>query len=88
MATLQVKGMDDQLYEALGIRAAFDNRSLSQEVIMIIKNFLAKPKTATEDATEAFLELAGSWEDERPASEIIKNIRSSRRSKRKPVSFD
>ena len=44
MANLQVKSMDDQLYQALGKRAAMDQRSISQEVIFIIKDYLRIPK--------------------------------------------
>jgi len=44
MATLQIKSMDDQLYEALKMKAKADNRSLSQQVIMILKQYLSAPK--------------------------------------------
>jgi plasmid stability protein len=44
MATMQIKSMDDQLYNALKIKAKSDNRSLSQQVIMILKNYLSKPE--------------------------------------------
>ena len=80
MATLQVKGMDDDLYKALGARAAMDNRSVSQEVVTMIREFLARPRPDASDATRAFLELAGSWVDEKPAKEIAKAIRKARRS--------
>ena len=43
MATLQVKGMDDRLYDALAARAAGENRSISQQVVTIIRDFLARP---------------------------------------------
>ena len=42
MATLQVKGLDDSLYLALGARASIDNRSVSQEVVTMIQEFLAR----------------------------------------------
>lgn len=32
MANLQVKSIDDDLYESLGRRAAMENRSISQEI--------------------------------------------------------
>lgn len=85
MATLQVKGMDDDLYRALAARAAQDNRSISQEVVTIIRDFLAAPRRSARDATEAFLELSGSWADERPAEEIVQEIRSARRTGRRVV---
>jgi plasmid stability protein len=79
MATLQVKGMDDRLYEALGARAASENRSISQEVVAIIRQYLATPGKDCRSTGEAILELAGSWQDERSADEIVREIRQSRR---------
>ena len=55
MATLQVRSMDDRLYEALGRRAAMDNRSISQEVVMIIKEYLSAPDAHHKRKTESFL---------------------------------
>ncbi len=83
MANLQVKGIDDALYKALGARAEMDNRSISQEVVMMIREFLARPAAAAQEATEAFLALSGSWADERSAQEIAKGIRKSRRRSRR-----
>lgn len=83
MATLQVKGLDDGLYKALGARAVMDNRSISQEVVMMIREFLARPSPAAEEATAAFLALAGSWADTRSAKTITREIRKSRRSTRR-----
>lgn len=82
MAVLQVRTMDDDLYEALGRRAAMDNRSISQEVITIIKNFLSKPEASARSSDEEALKLAGAWKDERSAEEIAKSIRSERATKR------
>ena len=79
MATLQVKGIEDDLYEALRARAAMDNRSISQEVVAFIKDSLARPAASAREATEAFLGLAGSWQDERTAREIAREIRKARR---------
>ena len=83
MATLQVKGLDGDLYEALRARASMDNRSISQEVVTIIKDFLSRPDRSPERSTRSFLELAGSWEDDRSAKEIVKDIRGSRRTGRR-----
>ncbi len=81
MANLQVKGLDDRLYKALGARAALDNRSISQQVVTIIETFLAQHQTAPRRATLAFLELAGTWEDDRSAKAIADDLRRSRRNK-------
>jgi len=83
MATLQVKGMDDRLYEALAARAAGENRSISQQVVTIIRDFLARPGGPSRRSTEEFLALCGNWADDRPASEITAEIRRARRSSRR-----
>ena len=81
MATLQVRSIDDQLYEALGRRAAMENRSISQEVTAILKEYLSSPIGRNKNATAAFHELSGSWQDNRPAEEIVRGIRNSRKSR-------
>ena len=68
MANLQVKGMDDGLYAALAARAAADNRSISQEVVTILKDFLTRPGSSAREATEEFLSLCGTWTDDRSAA--------------------
>jgi plasmid stability protein len=79
MATLQVRSIDEKLYKALGRRAAMENRSISQEVVAIIKAYLSAPAARHENATHAFLELCGTWSDERTAKEIVEEIRKDRR---------
>jgi plasmid stability protein len=88
MATLQVKGIDDQLYKALGARASMNNRSISQEVITIIQESLARPPADPRTATRAFLELSGSWKDERSAARIAADLRRARHSRKKRSVFD
>ena len=79
MATLQVRDIDDRLYESLKKLAANDKRSISQEVIHILETYLSKPHEYSRDFTEEFINLAGSWEDERQAVEIIEDIKSHRK---------
>lgn len=83
MATLQVKGLDDALYRALAARAAQDNRSISQEVVTLIQDFLNRRAVSHREATQEFLALAGSWADERSPAEIAAEIRKARRGKRR-----
>ena len=83
MATLKVTGLNDELYKALRTRAAMDNRSVSQEVVTMIQEFLSSPKPDAREATRAFLELAGSWEDDRSAKELARDLRKARRSGRR-----
>jgi hypothetical protein len=67
------------LYQALGARAAMENRSISQEVVSIIQKYLSAPLDDSRANARALMELAGSWQDERSAEEIARDIRNSRR---------
>lgn len=78
MAVLQVRDMDDRLYEILKNKARIKHRSISQEVVRMLEKQLAQPDTSRLDQTEAFLDLCGAWQDDRSAEEIIDDIRSSR----------
>jgi|APSaa5957512622_1039677.scaffolds.fasta_scaffold08940_4 hypothetical protein len=70
MATMQIKSIDDQLYNALKIKAKADNRSLSQQVVMILKEYLSKPDPRLQHQTDEFLKLAGSWKNDESAEKI------------------
>jgi plasmid stability protein len=78
MATLQVRSIDDQLYRALGARATLENRSISQEVIAIIKDYLSRPSSQHPDLTAQFLQLCGTWQDDRGEDVIAADVRRSR----------
>ncbi|EMB24984.1 MULTISPECIES: FitA-like ribbon-helix-helix domain-containing protein [Treponema] len=78
MAILQVRDMDDRLYDRLKFAAKRDNRSISQQVITILQDYFTSAPVKTKNATEEFLKLAGSWEDFRSTEEIIDDIRDSR----------
>ena len=82
MATMQVKSIDDQLYNALKIKAKADNRSLSQQVVMILKEYLSKPDPKLQHQTDEFLKLAGSWKGDESAEKIIQDITNRRSTKR------
>ncbi len=86
MAVLQVRNMADDLYGALGRRAALDNRSISQEVIEIIKTYLATPHSRRSGDVEA-LQMAGSWDDPRSEEDIVTQLRSERMNQRKQEMF-
>jgi hypothetical protein len=76
MANLQIKGVDDALYAELKRLAADENRSVSQQALFLMKEYLAKKKQMMKSKTSAqsLLHLAGAWEDERTAEEIILKI--------------
>ena len=78
MAMLQVRDMDDRLYDRLRFAAKIENRSISQQVVTILQNYFTSIPVKTKNATEEFLKLAGSWEDSRTTDEIIDDIYSSR----------
>lgn len=78
MATLQVRSIDDDLYKALGRRAAMDNRSISQEVVAILKAFLSSPKAQHANTTTDFLSMCGTWVDEKSPDQIVRELRQSR----------
>jgi len=78
MATLQVRDIDDRLYNFLKVSAKLQNRSISQEVITIIQNHLNSSQKNHNNSTLEFLSLEGAWMDDRKAEEIIKDIRNGR----------
>ena len=85
MANLQIKNIQDELYEEIKKLAAAENRSVSQQVLFLVKEYLAKRKrfTAAKSPAQVLLELSGSWEDDKSAEEIVKEIKSARKSSRK-----
>jgi plasmid stability protein len=79
MAILQVRDIDDRLYDTLKQRAQMENRSISQEVISILTGYLSAPNTFNTHTTREFLNLV--WEDNRSADEIIDDIEKNRKNK-------
>ncbi|GBR75095.1 antitoxin [Candidatus Termititenax aidoneus] len=80
MAILQVRDIDDRLYDSLKQKAQSDNRSISQEVVVILETYLANPSADNTNPTQEFLKL--SWADTRDADEIITAIRKDRKNKK------
>jgi plasmid stability protein len=79
MATLQVRDIDNKLYDLLKKRAAEERRSISQEVVRILEYHIRQPKEVHADSTKSFLALSNAWHDERPADEIVKDLRKHRK---------
>jgi len=81
MAVLQIQGIDDALYERLRQMAAIDHRSISQEVLYLIEEHLARREDQRIAGASAsgLLALAGSWDDQRDADAIIADLRAARR---------
>lgn len=80
MATLQVRDIDDHLYEFLRETAKQQHRSISQEVIHILKNYFSHQSVSASELTERFLQLSGAWEGPETADELIKQIHLSKKS--------
>jgi plasmid stability protein len=78
MATLQVREIDDRLYEFIKTSAKLQNRSISQEVITILQNYCTSSQKRRNNATEEFLALTGAWFDDRDEQVIVDDIRSNR----------
>ena len=92
MAILQVRDIDDGLYNILKKMAEREHRSLSQEVSSILQSHVQNPNHTALNATEEFLNLCGSWDDSKTSGEMVKDIKDSRRNskrfRRKHVVFD
>lgn len=78
MANLQVRDIDDRIYAALRQRAKRRHRSLSQEVVHIVEEDLARPAADHRPQSEMLLELCGSWTGPETASQIIDAVRRGR----------
>jgi len=85
MSNLQIKGIDEDLYTRIKKMANEENRSLSQQILYLAKEYLAKRKKirTAKPPAQVLLELSGSWADDRKAEEIIKELRKSRRNSQK-----
>jgi len=81
MANLQIKGIDDRLYSEIKELAANENRSASQQVLFLVKEYLVRRHDirTLKTPAQALLELSGSWGDDKSADEIISEIRAGRR---------
>ncbi len=77
MANLQIKGIGDDLYSQIKALAESENRSVSQQVLFLLKTFLAKGNyfLKTKKPAQILLDLSGSWEDSRSPEQIISDLR-------------
>ena len=57
---------------------ARERRSVSQEVVLIIERYLSHPEHFLSNPTDQFLQMAGSWIDERSAEDILSDIGQNR----------
>ena len=85
MANLQIKGVQDHLYEEIKKVAEAENRSVSQQVLFLIRDYLARQKALKRlrSPAQILLELSGSWEDDREPGEIVAEIKAARKTSKK-----
>jgi len=85
MANLQIKGIQDDLYKKIKEMAASENRSIGQQVLYLIKQYLANKGTSRtkKSPAQVLLDLSGSWEDNRDADEIVSDIKRGRKNSSK-----
>jgi len=85
MANLQIKGIEDNLYKKIKKMAASENRSVSQQVLSLIKEYIARKGKiqSLKPPAQVLLELSGSWEDNRSADKIISEIKRDRKNSKK-----
>jgi hypothetical protein len=85
MANLQIKGVHDELYEEIKKVAEAENRSVSQQVLFLIRDYLARLKglKTLRSPAQVLLELSGSWEDDREPGEIVAEIKAARKNSKK-----
>lgn len=81
MANLQIKGIEEEVYSEIERLATSENRSVSQQVLFVIREYMSRKAELEKTRTPAqvLLELSGSWEDERETNEIIMEIKDGRK---------
>ena len=85
MANLQIKGIDDALYSQIKMMALKENRSISQQVLFLVKTYMAKKPYVDSAKTPAqmLLDLSGSWADSRDPDQIIAELKNARKNSKK-----
>ena len=85
MANLQIKGIEDLLYAEIKGLAAAENRSVSQQILFLVKEYMAKKNhlDTLKTPAQVLLELSGSWQDDREAEQIIAEIKRARKGSKK-----
>lgn len=81
MANLQIKGINEDLYVEIKKLAADENRSVSQQVVFLLKEYLTRKKfiQTHKSPAQVLLELSGSWQDDRKSEQIIDEIKKARK---------
>jgi len=85
MANLQIKGIEDLLYAEIKGLAASENRSVSQQILFLVKEYMARKKhlDTLKTPAQVLLELSGSGQDDIEAEQIIAENKSARKGSKK-----
>jgi len=81
MATLQVRDIDDDVYNSLKMLAKKDHRSISQEVANILEAYVKMPDKKHSFQTEEFLSLK--WSGRESAEALIEKIKPKTKESRR-----
>ena len=73
MANLQIKGVKEELYAEIKKLASAENRSVSQQILFLVREYLGRKNhiSALKSPAQILLELSGSWQDDKGAEQII-----------------
>lgn len=80
MQNIHLDNIDYKLYESLRDLARSKERSINEEILYILQKYISEHQSFDPARIDEFLKLAGSWEDDREADEIITDIRKNRKS--------
>jgi len=85
LPNFEIKGMDDQLYEELKRLASKEKRSVSQQAVFLLRDYLARRHLmrAAKTPAQVLLELTGSWQGDEGARTVIARIKKARKKSRK-----
>lgn len=85
MANLQIKGIQNDLYQKIKEMAASENRSMSQQILFLVREYMVRKGVirSIKPPAQVLLELSSSWEDDRDAEQILTDLKHSRKSSAK-----
>jgi hypothetical protein len=80
MANLQIKGIKEELYAEIKKLASAENRSVSQQILFLVREYLGRKNhlSTLKLPAQVLLELSGSWQDDKGAEQIISEVKGTR----------
>jgi len=85
MANLQIKGIKEELYAEIKKLASAENRSVSQQILFLVKEYLGRKNhlSTLKSPAQVLLELSGSWQDDKGAEQLIAEVKGARTNSKK-----